>query len=753
MKLGVQYYRPPFPVQKHWISDLKRIRDSGFNTLQLWVTWAWVESQPGVFNFDDYDRLVEMAHAEGLNVLLSTIAELHPHWIHHEIPGSEMINNYGHRVVSSLREESNFGLTPGGCTENPEVWKRMADFLTQVVTRYRSAPHLAGWDAWNELRWHEQGDALVCFCPHCLAEFRQWLDRRHGGLDGLNRAWLRRYHSWEEVLPGKVHWRPFTEMMAWQRFVTWKANRHGKRRYDLIKSLDPHRLVTVHAGDPSPITSGWAQASALDRGNDWHYADDLDGVGCSSFPKLSGMDDTGFTTRVEFVRSAAICGADGAKSNGESQIGKSVARRKKLWLSEVQGGRGSLGFQKTVAVTAAEQQRWIWRGFASGAEKLLFWCWRDEVFGRESAGFGLAGNDGLADERLAAMKQTAAIFEQHRELLNAYEPDEAGVGVLFSPSSYYLHWALEGSAEQPRKALEGYCRALVHQSVPYVVVEEEHIDLLLAPACTIKTLFLPRMIVASENLEEALAAFVHNGGTLVCESECGAFNANGFYREPAERFFSRLGLVPSGSHEVGRRDLSPGQCITLQVPSQGAESFHLAAHQWLTPWQNFPSSGKIWTKHSDGVLAGEFPVGDRGGRVIHIGTYLGEANHGERSFAFERWLAHCLLSATNEPPVKFLAEGQGPDDGGGKAWFIKTGRSGQRRLALIFAPLGLKEARLSIHNDYFATAEICDLISGRNYMADHTVAPRYVGRHCLDIQFSDWQVALLVESDSAEIKR
>ena len=58
MNLGVQYYRPPFPETKYWEDDFKRIKDSGLNTVQLWVIWAWVEAKPGHFDFDDYDRLV-----------------------------------------------------------------------------------------------------------------------------------------------------------------------------------------------------------------------------------------------------------------------------------------------------------------------------------------------------------------------------------------------------------------------------------------------------------------------------------------------------------------------------------------------------------------------------------------------------------------------------------------------------------------------------------------------------------------------
>ncbi|AHF93313.1 beta-galactosidase [Opitutaceae bacterium TAV5] len=787
MNLGVQYYRPPFPVQKFWADDLKCIRDSGLDTLQLWVTWAWVESRPGVYRFEDYDRLMELAGEAGLEVILSTIAELQPHWIHDVVPGSEMIDNHGHRVVSSLREESNFGLTPGGCTENPAVWERMAGFLREVVLRYRGASHLAGWDAWNELRWHEQSDALVCFCPHCLREFRAWLDTRYGGLDGLNRAWQRRYGNWGEVMPGKLPWRPFTEMMAWQRFVTWKANRHGKRRYDLIKGLDPQRAVTVHAGDPSPLTSGSATAPfayALDRGNDWFFADELDGVGCSSFPRLFGMDDTTFSVRVEFARSAAagagrgagvspagevarasspwtaLCAANAIGSTGMDAFatpwetsragspchvagGTPAPRAKKFWLSEVQGGRGSLGFQPTAVVDAASQQRWVWRGFASGADKLLFWCWRDEVFGRESAGFGLIGNDGHAEARIAAMKHTAGILARHRELLAAWEPDTPEVGVLFSPSSYYLHWSLEGSATTPRKALEGYCRALVNRSIPYTVIEEEHLDALTEPdaegANRLRVLFLPRVIVASEKLENALAAFVRRGGTLVCESECGAFTPEGIYREPGDRFFTRLGLLPGG--EAGRRDLPENGVLLCNLPGV-KKRLTLPARQWLTPWRDFPDTGERWATHPDGVLAGAMPAGDNDGCIIHIGTFPGDACSDSATADFEALVARCIGSIPS--PVRSLdATPESTAEVEGR-WFVKTGYAGSRRLACVFAPPGVASARLAVQKGFFASGRVTELISG----ADLTLQPGEANdeEQQLEVSLGEWGIAILCDA-------
>ena len=127
INLGPQYYRPPFPVSKYWKDDITKIKDSGFNCLQLWIMWSWVEAKPGEFNFDDYDRIMDYAEECGLNVVLSTIAEVHPYWIHRLIPDSHLITNLGHKVISENRNECHNGLSPGGCFDHPEVWKRMSD--------------------------------------------------------------------------------------------------------------------------------------------------------------------------------------------------------------------------------------------------------------------------------------------------------------------------------------------------------------------------------------------------------------------------------------------------------------------------------------------------------------------------------------------------------------------------------------------------------------------------------------------------
>lgn len=700
MNLGVQYYRPPFPVESYWEDDFQKIKASGLDTVQLWVVWAWVEPKPGEFRFEDYDRLVELAAKHGLNVVLSTIAEVHPYWIHRAVPGSEMIDHMGHTVISSNRNEIHFGITPGGCFDKPDVWRYMARFLTAVVTRYRTAPNLVGWDAWNELRWNVQADGLVCFCPDTIAAFRRWLDERYGGLEGLNAAWLRRYGSWEDVFPGKLPDRPYTEIMAWLHFLTWRSTQHGKARYDLMKALDPQRPVTVHGGQPSPLNVGTPERFfyTLDRGNDWFYADHLDGIGTSSFPIWENIDDAGFGMRVEFTRSAA--------------------RGKRIWLSEVQGGRSAVGFNAYRPVDAHSQQRWVWNGLACGAEKILFWAWRNEVFGRESGGFGISGDDGLAGERLAAMRASAAVIQKHSALLEAYRPAQAEVGVLFSPQTYYMAWAQENIARRVGNALQGYTRALVRQSIPYLVVEEEHLDVLEG----LKVLFLPHNTVLSEAAEQALEAFVRRGGTLVCESECGAFNPAGIYRYPEDRFTARL----AGIHEVGRRNLTEDS-FTFLLEGQPVT---LGMVQWMTPWQR--ERGAVIADSPDGALITEVPAG--AGRLVLVGTYLGESYFDQWTPGFERFVTWACRSSGWRPevlPVEPAAD---------KNTFVYTkyGRSGDQNLVFVFTPPACEQARLELCPGFFASSTVTDLLS------DQVVAvENRADGQAITVTPAHWRIAVL----------
>lgn len=701
--LGTQYYRPPFPRGRFWEDDFRRMVDAGLNTVQLWVLWSWVEAVPGRFVFDDYDELVDLAGKHGLEVVLSTIAEVQPQWIHREVPASEMITHLGVKVVSSNRCECHFGLTPGGCTDHPEVWKRMASFLRTVGERYGKTEHLAGWDVWNELRWNVHADGRVCHCPHTLAAFRHWLEEKYGDLDGLNDAWLRRYGQWDEVLPGKSPARPYTEMMAWEHFLTQRACLHGAKRYEVLRAVDDRHPITLHGGAPSPEYGGSKESTPLDRGNDWHFADVLDGVGCSSFPKWFHIDDADFGLRIEYVRAAA--------------------RGKQVWLSELQGGRSAQGFDIHEPVDALSQQRWVWNGLACGADTILFWCWRDEVFTCEAGGYGLIGLDGLAEERLEAMRHTGKVLQAHQDTLGHYIPDDGPFGVLFSPQSYYYYGAQDGHAGKPQSGVRGVCRALVRRSIPYTVVEEEHLEALEG----LKALYLPRATALTTATKAAVLDFVRKGGVLAVESECGAFDEAGLYAYPDERFLA----TEADLCEVGRRQLVEPE---LSLDS-GVLTKPMKVTQWLTPLATREGI-EIVCAGGDGALVAVQPLGQ--GKIVYCASYPSDAYCKENNTGFEDYINWIAAMAGCQSQVEVLS----PAPTLNSFLYVKTGLSAGRRVVFVFFPADQEAAHLRFRAGFFKNADGVDAISGAAYRLTEGVD----GAAELRLQRPAWPFSMLVES-------
>lgn len=669
MQIGVQYYRPPFPNDRRWAADLANIRAAGLNTLQLWVLWSWVEAEPGKFEFGDYDRLVELAGRNNLKVVLSVIPEVQPLWIHRVIPGSELVNHLGDKVVSTNRVECHFGLSPGACFDHPAAWERMQAFIRAVVGRYKGAPNLHGWDAWNELRWNVHAQGLVCFCPHTLRLFREWLGEKYGGLDGLNRAWQRRYASWDDVMPGWSASRPFTEAMAFQHFLTVRANEHARKRHATIKEIDAEHPVTMHGGQPSPYYAGGQSITPLDRCNDWFLAEFLDGVGCSSFPNWQHEDLDSFVVRMETIRSAA--------------------GSKRLWLSELQGGRAASGFAGAIPVRAVDQQHWLWNGIATGADTVLFWCWRDEIFTTEAAGFGIVGNDGFAEERVAGFQNTAAIIQRNGKLLAKCRPRPAEVGVLFSPQSYYLHWCHAYQSNIAKSALVGYGKALAKRGIGFEVVEEEHLEKLEG----LKVLFMPRATALDDKTADRLLAFAAGGGTLVVESECGAFDPAGIYRYPEERFLARI-----GARDIGRR-MSGQDPIPVKIAA-GGKTFRLTGVQWLTPWS--VERGTAWAKGGGGMLAGEVAHGK--GRVILLASYFGDQYLKQNYTAFEDFVG--MLCETSG-----CRRGLEIKDGAGDV-LVRECESAGSRVFFLFCKTARRDLVVSMTAEDKGPLMLEDLVSG-----------------------------------------
>lgn len=602
--LGAHYYRPPFPLAARWREDLARVRAAGLNTIQLWVTWAWVEAEPGRHRFEDYDELLDLAHAAGLGVVLSTVAELQPEWIHRLEPGATMIDHLGRAVPSCHRIESNQGLTPGGCTDHAGLWARMERFLRATAEHFRGHPAVVAWDVWNELRWNIHATGYVCHCAATLAAFRAWLAARHGDLDGLNRAWHRRYADWSDVQPGRGPGHPYAEQLAFTQFLQERAEAHLRARVAVFRAAGVPQPVIAHGPAPTLDQPGNPELfqTPVCRGNDAVHARALDGYGVSHFPLWGRQDDIEFAVRVNASADAA----------GE----------RTLWLAELQGGAANYGHEIAPPVTAELLRRWLWLGVAAGARAVLFWSWRDEVFGREATGFGLAGHDGQAPARLALLENFARVLERRHAALLSYRPQPADIGVWFDARNYHLEAAESGRAVRTRDSLRGYLRACERLHRPARLVDATQPDALDG----LRLLILPCAPIITPEAAARLRDFVARGGTLLLEAETDSWSADGFYRaEPEERaFVGALGLACAG-----RR---PASAETVDLEAGGRLRFAWFRAPWI--------ASEEWRVLARDA-AGEALVLTRSlgrGCVVACGGFAGLAYAETPDEDFERWV-------------------------------------------------------------------------------------------------------------------
>jgi beta-galactosidase len=660
--LGTQYFRPPFPKSRYWAEDIKAMRGAGLNAVQLWLVWGWCEPEPGKFRFEDYDRIAELAARQEMGVVLSTLPEINPFWLPRIIPDGLMVDIEGRPVLNCNRWETISGLVPGLCSDHPEVRKRMVGFLEACARHFGPWQRLLAWDCWNENRWRNMAPEAVCFCDHSLESLRGFLREKYGGLDALGQAWGRRYATWEDVRIGRLYSYSYPE---WHDYTLWlcrRAQEMARWRTEALKRGDPVHPVSNHTGNPSLFGGTNVNENIFTRGIDWDIAPG-ETYGYSSFPKAGGRP----MSPEEFcMRTSAL-----------TSVGKPI------WMSELQGGPTAIGRNWGPPLSGAEQQTWIWTGLSRGAKAVLFWCWRPEVFGVESNGFGFAGDDGLYPDRAAAMRRTAGVLRRKAAEMRAYRADAPETAVLFQRSGYFLGWMNRQFYAQPLndtgRNTEAYLTVLERTNTPYTVLDDRHLP---ARPGALKLIIVPDPLGLDDAAAEWLVRFARAGGTVFIEGGAGMHGADTFYRYPGERpFYKAAGLAEDLARAVTRdRRTLPAGALGNAAP------FDILLDKVEMTFK--PRGKGVVALYPDSLpMLANKSVGK--GRIVALGSVVGRRMLAEDYPALETLLLSLTGLAGIARPVTAGAAGAGF-----LTW--RLGRAGRKRLLFLCNYGGRKQVRLRL---------------------------------------------------------
>ncbi len=628
--------------KKQWRADVRQIKTLGFNTVRAWIDWASGEPAERQYRFDTLDVLLELAEEEGLKLVLQVYMDSAPAWVGRKHADSLFVSSNGQAV----QPES----SPGYCRDHHGVREADLAFYSALAARAARSPAFLGWDLWSEphvINWANPTyipNPEFCFCPHTKRRFRAWLERKYGTIDALNRAWYRRFATWDEVEPSRLSTiLSYTDYIDWKAFIVAKLGEDLKERADAVRRAAPATVITSHAAGVGLFASPHHWEGQAD---DWTMARQVDYYGTSFYPKHSTFVDRDAPWRAALL--------DFTRSFGYDE------GRRGFWVGELQGGFGTIGVNVSPTVTPGDLRIWTWSALARGAKGINYYAWYPMSTGYEAGGFGLNHLDGTITDRARAAGAIARVVDRHQPLFLAARPVPAQVAIVYNPLAHFVGGRQRAAAYGgpqgevvgiERDSLLGAYRALFPRSVPVDYVHVAHLTA--EKLAAYKLVIFPYPVMMPEPAAAPLRAYVDQGGALVAEARLAWSNERG----AASDRIPGLGLwevmdaretavqtAPGGRTQLtwsGGPDDVPGVAAGDVLPGRWYE-------ETLEPTA---TTGRVVARFADGGAAAVMSTYGKG-RTLLLGSFVSAAYQSTPTPAVERFYLGLLRWAGVEVPVE-----------------------------------------------------------------------------------------------------
>jgi beta-galactosidase len=262
-------YSPEQWPEEVWEEDGRLMQEAGVNLVSVGIfTWGRIEPELGRYEFDWFDRALDILHAHGVAVNLATPTAAPPIWLHRQHPEMFPQDEWGHRLGQGARQ--------AWCPSSPIFRDHAMRIVAAVAERYKGHPALRMWHVNNELGCHN----ARCYCDASAVAFRQWLHKRYGSLDILNSAWgtafwSQQYSSWDDILPPRAapSFANPTQMLDFYRFSSDELLDYYLAERRLLRLITPHVPISTNfmvLNDTNPVDyASWA--SEMDIVTNDHY--------------------------------------------------------------------------------------------------------------------------------------------------------------------------------------------------------------------------------------------------------------------------------------------------------------------------------------------------------------------------------------------------------------------------------------------------------------------------------------------------
>jgi beta-galactosidase len=607
---GAVYFRKTNPPRGDWERDYAVAAEDGHTLFRHWVPWGAVEVEPGVFDWKDYDRHLELAAEHGIRTILAEFCDNVPEWFHAAHPDARREDMNGRKWASNMHVSCVTGGAHAMCLDNPVVAEAAERYLRELAARYGQHPGLYGYDVWNECSWYSPH--MVCYCPGTQARFREWLRGKYGNLETLGRAWLRySFTDWDQVqLPRRPGLYP--DFMDAVRFQLENTYRWMKWRCEVLRDADPDHLITAHgnAKDFCDIAPAC--------GDDWRAAEHVDVFGYTYWQAnrchalMAGDMIRGASRGKVFWRAEAV----GDSSWNGRRVGHPSPHHDAMHDPE------NIRLDALISLLA-------------GARAYQTPRWRPLLDGPLFGAYGWYGMDGRRTERSRMVSSLAkwAREETPPELWQA-TPVRGEVALLICDEAQAWNYGQQGDTAFYGDCVQGAWEAFLRSNIQCDFIKLDQIG-------DYDLVYVPFPVALADRTAEALKAWVHAGGCMVAEGCFGYFNgaAHALPEQPNRGFAEVFGCTELTA------SFAPDIWDDLRIATPTGEVHGSLYRQSFTV-----TGGRAVGSYDDGsVAAVENRFGK--GRVRLVGTMPSYLYHHDPGEASRKWFASALALAGVEPAV------------------------------------------------------------------------------------------------------
>lgn len=478
---GVCYYPEHWNPSRH-ASDIQRIADCGFNFVRMGEgAWSYWEPEEGKFQFDLFDRVIDLCRKHHIKVVMGTPTYCGPAWIPSNYP--EVLRWNFDRTPMTHGSRRSFNYT------SPKYYELSDRLCSALAEHYKHEKQIIAWQLDNEFNCQMD----VSYAPSDTLAFRKWLKEKYKTLDRLNEVWgtkfwSQTYDHWDQIdlpHPTSGPMNP-TLLLDETRFISDCVIRFAQSQARVLRKANPHWLITHNA-----------------------LFGNIDG------PKFvnSTLD---FFSHDQYP----LFHAEGVWPSYASSLQQARSLSYPFGILEQQSG--GPGGQMTYLLRTprpGQMRLWAWQSIAHGAKLLSFFRWRTCPYGAEQHWHGLLDADDRDNRRITEAKQLGGeIHKLPKAFLEA--PVTRTVAVLRDfdndtndrcINTYNKHGAGEGwawLAEIGRRHLAGDSIWSGSDFSGY------------------RLIVIPHLKIVDKPLVDKLTRFVEAGGTIVLTAQSGSKDHN-----------------------------------------------------------------------------------------------------------------------------------------------------------------------------------------------------------------------------------